>query len=804
MFLYAQERDEQGADLDGLRLSMLSAIRDQETAIARELQTGDAELARLTAVNLAEMNQMVSGLEEALCVTVDNVPDMYEFQGPQNRDVSLRAVSVEEGTELLQAKVVPVTEVCENIDTWREAIGEEVASVINKRKAGAFKTESEVREMESKGEYQIVRVPGKLVAAIKPPRKLKARLVACGNFLQREKTKKSSTLDRTDLYCSNLDIFSLRTQLATGIQKGWKAASIDVKTAFLTAPFQAGRTSGSNPVPKLIMVKVPRAVTLAGFAPAGSYIQVHKALYGLQESPHSWSLDRDRKLAQACWKGAGGLECKLVQCAADNCIWKILDEKNCPKGTLGVYVDDPLFMTAPDELEKAILAVRSIWDCSETVYAESSEGMSFCGLQVVQRGPELWLHQKKYVEELRKRYPHLRESVYLPDFKDVPNDEVPTPAAVKGAQKIIGELTWISGRTRPDIGYCVNRMSRMTTVAPAYVQQCGCQVIRFLLGTSKLRIRYGAVTESSTEFCEALPMARSPRLLETFCDASFAQQDGYSQTGIAVLLGGQLIGWLSLRQPFIALSTAEAEVVSCTEGIALTQALKPLVEELVGQETTWVLINDNIACSAILSYPSGSWRSRRLRLRSRALQEMIFEEIMSVHHVPGCYMVADILTKPLNPTKVLELLMYMGFDMTGIGLVKKGKAIKASEDVSSAVRVILLTTLATPVKGQGEERLCMAWDISGILLWLALAVVVLVCCLLAESRKRRRLRILRNQADMASHEVRPVFGYHAGNRGGTAPGSHDPVKLPSEPLLSVGVPVSAPPGAPTHPSHRGR
>ena len=188
-FLYDLEKDERGPSLDGLRLSVLSAIRDQETAIARELQTGDSELAQLTANNLVELNQMVSGLEETLCASVDNIPEMYEFQGPQNRDISLRAVSVEEGAELLQAKVIPVAEVCENIDTWREAIGEEVASVINKHKAGTFKTEDEVRAMEAKGEFQIVRDPGKLVAAIKPPRKLKARLVACGNFLQRERQR---------------------------------------------------------------------------------------------------------------------------------------------------------------------------------------------------------------------------------------------------------------------------------------------------------------------------------------------------------------------------------------------------------------------------------------------------------------------------------------------------------------------------------------------------------------------------------------------------------------------------------------
>ena len=705
-FLYDLEQDERGPSLDGLRLSVLSAIRDQETAIARELQTGDSELAQLTANNLVELNQMVSGLEETLCASVDNIPEMYEFQGPQNRDISLRAVSVEEGAELLQAKVIPVAEVCENIDTWREAIGEEVASVINKHKAGTFKTEDEVRAMEAKGEFQIVRVPGKLVAAIKPPRKLKARLVACGNFLQREKTKKSSTPNRTDLYCSNLDIFSLRIQLATGIQQGWKAASIDVKTAFLTAPFQAGRTGGNNPRPKVIMVKVPRAVTLAGFAPHGAYIQVDKALYGLQESPHSWSLDRDRKLANARWKGADGTERRLVHCAADGCIWKILNERDQVKGTLGVYVDDLLFMTAPNELEKAISAIRVVWECSETAYAESEEGMSFCGLQVLQKGQELWLHQEKYVEELRKRYPHLQPSAYLPDFKDVPDSEEATPASVKGAQKIIGELTWISGRTRPDIGYCVNRMSRMTTSAPSYAQRCGHQVIRFLLGASKLRIKYGVSMEAPAEFTDALPMARSPLLLETFCDASFAQQDGCSQSGVAVLLGGQLLGWLSLRQPFIALSNAEAETKSCTEGIALTQALKPLIEELVGRETPWILANDNVACGAILSYPAGSWRSRHLRLRSKALQEMISEEIMSVHHVPGRFMVADLLTKPLAPARVLELLEFMGFDTAKVILGKKDKLAKGGEGVPPAVRIVLLSVLAVPVKGQGRgERM---------------------------------------------------------------------------------------------------
>ena len=102
-------------------------------------------------------------------------------------------------------------------------------------------------------------------------------------------------------------------------------------------------------------------------------------------------------------------------------------------------------------------------------------------------------------------------------------------------------------------------MSRMTTTAPASLQTCGKQVIRFLLGTSKLKMRYGPVVEVSRDFNEALPQARSTMLLETFCDASFAQQDGCSQSGVAVLLCGQVIGWLYLRQPFVASFIAEAE-----------------------------------------------------------------------------------------------------------------------------------------------------------------------------------------------------------------------------------------------------
>ena len=220
-----------------------------------------------------------------------------------------------------------------------------------------------------------------------------------------------------------------------GVQRKWRAASIDVKTAFLTAPFQAGRTSGPEPKDKLIMVKVPRAVILAGFAPPGSYIQVDRALYGRQESPHSWSLDRDAKLRSLCWKNAKGQERRMIACESDACIWKILTSENKVVGTLGVYVDDLLFMTDPNELEASITAIRGIWECSATEYADNEKGFSFCGIQIAQEGDNLWIHQEKYIDELGKRHEHLEPSPYMPDFKVLPEGEAPTPDSVRRAQK---------------------------------------------------------------------------------------------------------------------------------------------------------------------------------------------------------------------------------------------------------------------------------------------------------------------------------------------------------------------------------
>ena len=94
----------------------------------------------------------------------------------------------------------------------------------------------------------------------------------------------------------------------------------------------------------------------------------------------------------------------------------------------------------------------------------------------------------------------------------------------------------------------------------------------------------------------------------------------------------------------------------------LAQSLRPLLEELSGTKLRWLLLNDDVTASTVALYPSGSWRTRHLRLRSRAVQELIETEQLELYHVPGRVMTADALTKTSTYPKVCELRGYLGYE----------------------------------------------------------------------------------------------------------------------------------------------
>ena len=77
-------------------------------------------------------------------------------------------------------------------------------------------------------------------------------------------------------------------------------------------------------------------------------------------------VSRDSKLSKLSWKGSEGKMLELRQSVSDVSLWRVcLCNSGTLTGTVGVYVDDLLLMTADRELPGLIKAIRDTWKCSE-------------------------------------------------------------------------------------------------------------------------------------------------------------------------------------------------------------------------------------------------------------------------------------------------------------------------------------------------------------------------------------------------------------------------------------------------------
>ena len=109
-----------------------------------------------------------------------------------------------------------------------------------------------------------------------------------------------------------------------------------------------------------------------------------------------------------------------------------------------------------------------------------------------------------------------------------------------------------------------------------------------------------------------------------------------------------MICWESSRQPFVTLSSAEAELVAVTAGIVAAESIGGIIEELIESDITVSALCDNQA--AVRSFAVGSlgWRNRHLRMRAAAGRERIDAGSLVVTYIPGSIQLADIATKLRN------------------------------------------------------------------------------------------------------------------------------------------------------------
>ena len=187
-------------------------------------------------------------------------------------------------------------------------------------------------------------------------------------------------------------------------------------------------------------------------------------------------------------------------------------------------------------------------------------------------------------------------------------------------------------------------------------------------------------------------------------DASFAPAGEKSHESTFLFVQGHLVGWLTARQPFMAASTAEAELLSTMPGFVYGRAQGYICLELWGSKAQLTVQNDNTAAISIVSGDSTNWRSRHLRIRSEVVRQAVRDGQLSLSHVPGEWNISDAGTKSL-PLPRLKMLR------DGMGLVSISAAAEKCT-VRKLQGVVFALTVASaagrrevsedPAKGEWE------------------------------------------------------------------------------------------------------
>ena len=109
-----------------------------------------------------------------------------------------------------------------------------------------------------------------------------------------------------------------------------------------------------------------------------------------------------------------------------------------------------------------------------------------------------------------------------------------------------------------------------------------------------------------------------------------------------------------------------------------------VVELLEGSKVKMMILSDNAAAISIITTPACAWRSRHLRCRAGRLAELIEEEEWRLRHLPGTFLAADGLTKPLAKIQFEKCRGGMGLEVIERKKVKKAFGEKVIEKVGAA------------------------------------------------------------------------------------------------------------------------
>ena len=673
----SQGKEVLAPELDELQCQLKKFLSGERPRFRVGIEVSDQEEVLGTAACLCQVSQRVRRIEQ----------ELTQLRGLGLEGEASVGDRVEDPVEVLQTRTIPTDQALAEWDNgWGDAAVAEVASLVTKKQALEDITEEDIQQLIDQG-VEVVRLPMKLVFTLKAmTSRKKCRIVLCGN---QEPARDESPLERKlATYAGGVDLGLLRLLIAEAVAQQYSVVAFDIAMAFLNAPARPRNLHAAAGGKQQVIIGIPpRALVRKGIVKQGMLWRVWLAVYGRDSSPRDWALHRTETLSTLRIPTTQGVM-RLHKSAGDSSVWIVCrdgDDNHTCQGWVAIYVDDFLGAGKGDVPSAVYNAVNGVWECGgmETVVA-SGQGkpVRFDGLELLWSPDysEMYVGQLSYIIDLVSRYPEAKpQSVPLVrQVLDEEPDESPSPEDIKRCQKLLGELLYLAVRSRPDIAYSCSRLASCLIKRPKEVFELSLGVVGYLMTTQHVGLIYRR--DGNPELIEAAVAGQERPLLEVFSDAGFAPQGSRSQECCIAYWRDCAVFWYSSRQPFVAQSTCEAELLTIVSASNLGESFIHLTQELgSGQDPRCISRNDNSAAVLLASAESSAWRTRHLRIRANVLREKVAANLWEVRHVPGARNPADIGTKVL-PAGRLELLRAL------IGMDAPPKSDKGTDSSVARIR----------------------------------------------------------------------------------------------------------------------
>jgi hypothetical protein len=208
---------------------------------------------------------------------------------------------------------------------------------------------------------------------------------------------------------------------------------------------------------------------------------------------------------------------------------------------------------------------------------------------------------------------------------------------------IIGSLIYASISTRPDITHAVNMLSRYMHKPSQTHMTAARRVLRYLKSCTE----YGLVYDNGGKHHSM----QDQLTITAYSDSDWGGDsvNNRSTTGFVVMLNGNLISWNTKKQPTVALSSAEAELMALVEATKEVAWLSMLLGELHYKIKRPSLIYvDNKSTINMAQNIGEHDRSKHIRIRYNYIKEEVDSGEIKLEWTATDKQLADIFTKALQ------------------------------------------------------------------------------------------------------------------------------------------------------------